>query len=74
MAVPSASLSKRDGCRVIYRINDLHHVVIFAHIYHKGDKGDVIRSELQRANREITSLEEQEAFRGRLKGDRRHEP
>jgi mRNA-degrading endonuclease RelE of RelBE toxin-antitoxin system len=68
MAVPSAGLSKRDGCRVIYRINDLRHVVFLARVYHKGEKEDVTRSELQRANREISSLEEQEAFRGKLKG------
>jgi mRNA-degrading endonuclease RelE of RelBE toxin-antitoxin system len=30
MAVPSAGLSKRDGCRVLYRIDEVRHVVYVA--------------------------------------------
>lgn len=68
MAVPSAGLSKRDGCRVLYRIDDVRRVIYLARIYHKSEMPDVTPVELERANREVRSLEEQEEFRGKLKG------
>ncbi len=68
MAVPSAGLSKRDGCRVLYRIDEVRRVIYVARIYHKGEMPDVTPAELERANREVRSLEEQEEFRGKLRG------
>jgi len=70
MAVPSAGLSKRDGCRVLYRIDEVRHVIYVARIYYKGERADVTQAELDQANREVRSLEEQEEFRGALKGQR----
>ncbi len=63
-------LSKRDGCRVLYRIDEVRRVVYLARIYHKSERPDVTPAELERANREVRSLEEQEEFRGKLKGRR----
>jgi hypothetical protein len=43
-------------------------VIYLARIYHKSEMPDVTPAELERANREVRSLEEQEVFRGKLKG------
>jgi hypothetical protein len=67
MKIASARISARDGCRVLYRVDDVRHVIYLARIYHKAERKDVTPGEIRAAEEEIRSLEEREMFREGLK-------
>jgi mRNA-degrading endonuclease RelE of RelBE toxin-antitoxin system len=49
IGIPSAGISKRDGLRLIYRIQDQHEMVVPLTLYHKAEKRDVTDAEIKRA-------------------------
>jgi mRNA-degrading endonuclease RelE of RelBE toxin-antitoxin system len=63
--IPSAHISKRDGLRLIYGVNEQHHAVVLIMLYYKKEQADVAAGELRRAvERIVPTLQKAAIERG----------